>query len=75
MRKKRVLKMAFGLENAVVEGVDFDEVAAALIVSVRPTAKARHRCGRCGRRSPRYDQGAATVAALGPGHMPGLFGG
>lgn len=58
MRKKRVLQTAFGLENAVVEGVDFDEVAAALIVSVRPTAKARHRCGRCGRRSPRYDQGA-----------------
>ena len=58
MRKKRVLQAAFGLENAVVEGVDVDEVAVALIVSVRPTAKARHWCGRCGRRSPGYDRGA-----------------
>jgi len=27
------------------------------VVSVRPNAKARGRCGRCGRRSPRYDRG------------------
>lgn len=57
MRKKRVLQAAFGLEHAVAEGVDYDEAAEALIVSVRPAAKARNRCGRCGRRSPRYDRG------------------
>ena len=28
-----------------------------MVVSVRPMAKARGRCGRCGRRSPRYDRG------------------
>jgi transposase len=40
-----------------VEGVDFDDVAQAIVVSVRPVAKARGRCGRCGRRCPRYDLG------------------
>lgn len=57
MRKNRVLRAAFGLENAVVEGLDFDEAAGAVVVSVRPTSKARNRCGRCGRRSGRYDRG------------------
>ena len=57
MRKNRVLRAAFGLENAVVEGVDFDEEAQAVIVCARPSAKARNRCGRCGRRSAGYDRG------------------
>ncbi|HEV2369385.1 MAG TPA: ISL3 family transposase, partial [Acidimicrobiales bacterium] len=57
MRKNRVLRAAFGLENAVVEGIDFDEAAGAVVVSARPTAKIRNRCGRCGRRASRYDRG------------------
>jgi transposase len=40
-----------------VEGVGFDNDAQAVIVSVRPVARARNRCGRCGRRAPRYDNG------------------
>lgn len=48
MRKNRVLRAAFGLENAVVEGADFDELAGAVVVSVRPVARVRNRCGRCG---------------------------
>ncbi len=57
MRNTRVWERACGLERAVVEGVDFDDAASAVVVSVRPNAKARGRCGRCGRRSPRYDRG------------------
>lgn len=57
MRKDRVLRAAFGLENAVVEGVNFDVSAAAVVVSVRPVARSRDRCGRCGRRSACYDRG------------------
>lgn len=57
MRKSSVLQRAFGLVGAVVEGVGFDDDADAVIVSVRPAAKARGRCGRCRRRSPRYDRG------------------
>jgi transposase len=35
----------------------FDEGAEAIVVKVRPRAKAQRRCGRCGARSPRYDHG------------------
>jgi transposase len=45
------------LKRTVVEDVDFDDAAEAVVVSVRPNAKARGRCGRCSRRSPRYDNG------------------
>ena len=46
-----------GLAETVVEGVEFDDVADAIVVSVRPAARARGRCGQCRRRSPRYDAG------------------
>ena len=58
MREKSVWQQAFGLAHTVVERVDFDDHAEAVIVSVRPAARARGRCGRCGRRSPGYDQGS-----------------
>jgi transposase len=48
---------ACGLTRTVVESVDFDERAASVFVAVRPSAKARDRCGRCHQRSPRYDLG------------------
>jgi len=57
VRNKSVWQRACGLARTVVEGVDFDDAAGAVVVSVRPAAKARGRCGRCGRRSPGYDQG------------------
>lgn len=57
MRNTRVWQRACGLTRTVVEAVDFDEVVEAVVVHVRPVAKARGRCGRCDRRSPGYDQG------------------
>ena len=57
MQDNRVWERACGLIRTVVEGVDVDEAGDAIIVSVRPDAKARSRCGRCGRRSPGYDGG------------------
>ncbi len=57
MRNTRVWERACGLDRTVVEDVDFDNAAQAVVVSVRPNAKARGRCGRCSRRSPRYDGG------------------
>jgi transposase len=45
------------LAKVVVEGVELDEDDEAIIVSVRPRKAARRRCGRCGRRSPAYNQG------------------
>jgi len=57
VRQSSVWERACGLTRTVVEAVGYDDVAAAIVVSVRPKAKARHRCGRCGRRAPRYDRG------------------
>ena len=57
MRNSRVWERACGLRCSVVEAVEFDEGAQAVVVSARPVARARNRCGRCHRRSPRYDRG------------------
>jgi transposase len=57
VRNKSVWERACGLTRTVVEDVWFDDIARAVVVSVRPVAKARSRCGRCCRRSPRYDNG------------------
>jgi transposase len=57
VRSTRVWERACGLTRTVVETVDFDDEIEAVVVHVRPNAKARGRCGRCGRRSPRFDRG------------------
>jgi len=57
VRNKSVWERACGLTETVVERVEFDDEADAIVVSVRPTARARGRCGRCRRGSPRYDLG------------------
>lgn len=57
MRNKSVWERACGLTRTVVEGVGFDDDAQAIVVGVRPVARARSRCGRCGRRAPGYDLG------------------
>jgi len=58
VQTNRVWERACGLTRTVVEGVGFDEITNAIVVSVRPNARAGGRCGRCGRRSPGYDRGA-----------------
>ena len=57
MRSARLWTALLGLVAVVVESVDFDEYAGAVVVSVRPRKATKRRCGRCGRRSPRYDNG------------------
>lgn len=57
MRTARVWAGLLGVEKTVVEGVDFDEDAGVIVVSVRARRSARSRCGLCGRRSAGYDQG------------------
>jgi len=58
VQNNRVWQRACGLTGTVVEGVHIDDKTNAIIVSVRPNARAGSRCGRCGRRSPGYDRGA-----------------
>jgi transposase len=57
VQNNRVWQRACGLVHTVVEGVRYDDTADAIVVSVRPNAEARGRCGQCGRRSPGYDSG------------------
>ncbi len=57
MRNSSVWERACGLTRTVVEDVGFDDDAEAIVVSVRPEARARGRCGQCGRRSAGYDRG------------------
>jgi len=46
------------LVRVVIEGIEFDEEAEVLVVSVRPRKGAgKPRCGRCARRCGRYDNG------------------
>nr|WP_300147847.1 ISL3 family transposase [Propionicimonas sp.] len=56
MRNASLWRAVLGVENTVVECVEYDEVAQVLVASVRPRA-GRPRCGVCGRRSARYDRG------------------
>lgn len=57
MRFARVWQQLLGVEQTVVEGVELDEDADAIVVAVRPRKGARGRCGKCGTRAPRYDRG------------------
>ncbi len=57
MLNTKVWEKACGLVRTVVEGVRVDDTDGSIVVSVRPNAKARGRCGRCGRRAPGYDHG------------------
>jgi len=47
--------MLLGVERAVVEDVRVER--EAIVMSVRPKSRERHRCGVCGRRCPREDSG------------------
>lgn len=58
MRNATLWRSLLGVEKTVVEDVEFDEDNEQLLVAhVRPRARSRGRCGRCGRRSPGYDRG------------------
>lgn len=57
MLNTKVWERACGLARTVVEGVRVDDTDGSIVVSVRPNAKARGRCGHCNRRAPRYDRG------------------
>lgn len=58
MQNATLWRGLLGLENAVVEGVEFDEDEGVLVASVRPSKGKRNRCGQCPRRCPSYDGGS-----------------
>lgn len=57
MRDARLWARLLGVEQTVVEGVEFDEREQVLVARVRPVCGQRGRCGRCRRRCAGYDSG------------------
>ena len=57
MQNATLWRALLGVEKTVIEDVEFDEDEQVLVAHVRPSKRARGRCGRCGRRCPGYDAG------------------
>lgn len=57
MRNARLWRGLLGVEQTVVEGVEFDGDERVVVAHVRVSKGARRRCGRCGVRSPWFDRG------------------
>ena len=57
MRDVSLWRDLLGLEETVVEAVDYHQQTQELVLHVRPSARRRGRCGRCRRRCPGYDAG------------------
>jgi len=57
VRANSLWRAVLGAEKTVIEDVRFDEDQGCVVVHVRPVARQRGRCGRCGRRCRGYDQG------------------
>ena len=57
MRNVSLWRGLLGVEQTVVEDVEFDEDEQVVVVSVRPVKGARGRCGLCEVRSPWFDRG------------------
>ncbi|MFH1330203.1 MAG: ISL3 family transposase [Actinomycetota bacterium] len=53
-----VWRRVLGVDRAtVIEKVEVDEEASAVVAHVRPRRATKRRCGRCGVRAPGYDRG------------------
>ena len=58
MLSVRVWREMLGVDDrTVIEGVDFDEEADAVVAHVRPRRAKKRRCGLCGEKAPGLDQG------------------
>ncbi|MDP3892133.1 ISL3 family transposase [Nocardioides sp.] len=57
MRNASLWRALLGVENTVIEEIEFDEDSELVVAHVRPRRVARGRCGRCGARASWYDHG------------------
>ncbi len=61
MCNSRLWAGLLGVERStVIDGVEFDDEAEMVVVSVRPRKDAKGRCGICQKRCPGYDQGEGS---------------
>ena len=75
VRNATLWAVLLGVENVVIEGVEYDEEQRVLVACVRPSRRAASRCGRCQRRAPGYDRGEGRRRwrALDLGTIPVLL--
>ena len=57
MRNASLWRVLLGVENTVVEDVEYDEEDKVVVAHVRPQRAGRGRCGVCGSRAAWYDRG------------------
>lgn len=56
MRNACLWRAVLGVQNTVIEDIEYDEDAQMVVAHVRPR-RSRGRCGTCGKRASWYDQG------------------
>jgi transposase len=57
VRESRLWHRLLGVDRTVVQRVEADPAGQVVVAHVRPVARARRRCGRCGGLAPWYDRG------------------
>jgi transposase len=57
VRNASLWRALLGVENTVIEDIEYDEEAEVVVAHVRPRRAGRGRCGVCGVRAPWYDAG------------------
>ncbi|MDJ0396214.1 ISL3 family transposase [Rhodococcus sp. G-MC3] len=57
MQNASLWRTVLGVENTVVEDIEFNDDAQAIVAQVRPARATRGRCGACGSRASWYDRG------------------
>ncbi|HWJ65714.1 MAG TPA: ISL3 family transposase [Nocardioides sp.] len=57
MRNASLWRALLGVENTVIEEIEFDELEEVVVAHVRPRRAGHGRCGACGSRAPWYDRG------------------
>ena len=57
MRNASLWRALLGVENTVIEEIEFDEETEVVVAHVRPRRGGRGRCGTCGTRASWYDHG------------------
>jgi transposase len=57
VRNASLWRALLGVENTVIEDIEFDEEAEVVVAHVRPVRASKGRCGGCGHRAVWYDRG------------------
>lgn len=71
MQNASLWRTVLGVESTVIEDIDFNDDARAIVAHVRPARATRERCGACRSKASWYDrrQGRRQLRGLDVGRM------